>query len=144
MTSQDLRTLGSDGTHLKTLANITAAQSGLLEYAYGLVNNGFQGWSVKIGSVEDDGQGHCQFMVDGTNGIWHLRSPLSDYNCIGVLFSNPIYNKNLAIATNSQFDRLFSSIPFGGDSTGVIRMLKSDVRIEDRPLMINVEKAFTK
>ena len=143
MKDADLKGIALGGTHDKTEANINASLAGDQVYIYPLVNFGFTGGQLKIGKVEDDGNGKAKFIIDGTNTVYGLRTNIAAGDLIyGVSFSLASYNKPHAIVSANTWE-IVTETMFVGDSSGKIRTKgKSDVRVEDRPLALSVYEVF--
>lgn len=148
MSNTKLRDMGSDGAHYKTEAVVNASLSGALTYIYGLVNNGFPGGQVKIKSVEDDGNGKAMLIIDGDNEIENLRTNITSGWNIGYAFDNDYYNKRHLVGNiGGNMDGeviLYTSTPFMGTATGIIRAVTAKLVVEDRPLMVSVAKVMEK
>jgi hypothetical protein len=145
MKDADLMGLDIGGEHEKTESIVTDSLVGDQVYLYPLVNHGFTGGQVLIGSVEDDGNGKAKFIIDGTNTVYGLRTNIAVGDKIyGTSFSLASYNKTHTIVSVNTFSVLTETM-FVGDSSGKIRTKdKSDVRVEDRPIALSVYAIFSK
>lgn len=145
MKDADLMGLDIGGEHDKTESIVTDSLVGDQVYLYPLVNHGFTGGQVLIGSVEDDGNGKAKFIIDGTNTVYGLRTNIAVGDKIyGTSFSLASYNTvhNVVFANNEYIE---TNTMFTGDSSGKIRTKdKSDVRVEDRPIALSVYAIFSK
>ena len=149
MAAASLRDLGNYGYHYKTQAAIEASYAGTLPYAYGLINEGYKGGEVRISSIEDDGNGKCLCIVDGTITDYGLRTNIAAGNTVtGLKFDNSAYNTAHVVAQISGYGDygygVWLNTSFMGNSTGVLRPVTPDIRVEDLSLLINAEKILTK
>lgn len=146
MAAASLRDLGNYGYHYKTQAAIEASYAGTLPYAYGLINEGFKGGQMVVTSVEDDGNGKCLMLYDGTTSDHDLRDNVYAAGVFipfyGLKFDNSAYN-TVHYVTGLQQGGILTNSPFMGNSAGVLRR-NPDLRVEDMSLLINAEKLLTK
>ena len=139
------RLLGIDlqATHLKTSANIKEYFDPSHPYAYALINNGSFGSEVVITSIDVNQYGLALCMLEGTNVVHNLRTNFAIGDIVvGAKFSDSQYNTQHIIddigttPEGVQFFRLrMLSL---GDDAGVLRSIKGNVVIEERPLVLNV------
>lgn len=151
MTNGNLRDIGTEGSHEKNASNInySIAAAGTLPYIYGLINDGFAGGQVRISEITDNGEGYCVCEIDGSNTVYNLRENLSSgIYAFGINFDNSAYNKKMfvgsVIADDLGNQKVLINTTFMGGSSGTLRSANPDLRVEDRPLMVNIEKALTK
>lgn len=151
MSANSLRSLGNAGQHYKTQAVIEASYAGDLEYAYGLINEGYKGHQLTVSSIEDDGNGKCLCMIDGTNRRFRIADvislPLDNY-MNGFRFDNPAYNTWHQIDSIVTVDGINIAVKlktrYAGNSSGVLRLGANKIQVEDMTMLINVEKLFTR
>ena len=143
MSNNNLRAFSTNGFHYKTSSYISASLAGTYEYAYALINNGWIGGQVMINSIEDDGNGRCKCIIDGTNQQYGLRKNIIAATWVnGLKFDNVSYNKKHYVISEA-YDHIILQTMYMGDSSGIIRNTSEDVLVEHRSLVINVEKIIT-